>query len=125
MSDLEQKILKSHPPEAFLEEKFHSLGFEQLTDIQKKAMKYGEKDANFKIRNRASGFVYIREDIEPPLEVEEVALKAFKAFSLHFGAVDVIWTENTKKALVLEINTAPGLEGQTVVSYAEAIKEYL
>lgn len=97
----------------------------RIIDIQKKAMKYGEKDANFKIRNRASGFVYKREDIEPPLEVEEVALQAFKAFSLHFGAVDVIWTENTKKALVLEINTAPGLEGQTVVSYAEAIKEYL
>ncbi len=38
MSDLEQKILKSHPPEAFLEEKFHSLGFEQLTDIQKRAL---------------------------------------------------------------------------------------
>jgi len=38
MSELEQKILKSHPPEAFLEEKFHSLGFEQLTDIQKRAL---------------------------------------------------------------------------------------
>jgi len=38
MSDLEQKILKSHPPEAFLEEKFRSLGFEQLTDIQKRAL---------------------------------------------------------------------------------------
>ena len=37
MSELEQKILKNHPPEAFLEEKFHSLGFEQLTDIQKRA----------------------------------------------------------------------------------------
>ena len=37
MSELEQKILKSRHPEAFLEEKFHSLGFEQLTDIQKRA----------------------------------------------------------------------------------------
>ena len=38
MSELEHKILKNHPPEAFLEEKFHSLGFEELTDIQKKAI---------------------------------------------------------------------------------------
>ena len=37
MSELEQKILKNNNPEAFLEEKFHSLGFDQLTDIQKKA----------------------------------------------------------------------------------------
>ena len=38
MSELEQKILKSHPPESFLEEKFQSLGFEQLTEIQKRAL---------------------------------------------------------------------------------------
>ena len=37
MSELEQKVLKNHHPETFLEEKFHSLGFEQLTDIQKRA----------------------------------------------------------------------------------------
>ena len=37
MSELEQKILKN-PPKTFLEEKFHSLGFEQLTDIQKRAL---------------------------------------------------------------------------------------
>jgi len=37
MSGLEQKILKN-PPKTFLEEKFHSLGFEQLTNIQKKAL---------------------------------------------------------------------------------------
>jgi len=38
MSELEQKILKNPPLEAFLEEKFHSLGFEQLTDIQKRSL---------------------------------------------------------------------------------------
>jgi len=38
MSELEQKISKNPPLEAFLEEKFHSLGFEQLTDIQKRSL---------------------------------------------------------------------------------------
>ena len=37
MSELEQKTLKNLPTETFLKEKFRSLGFEQLTDIQKKA----------------------------------------------------------------------------------------
>ena len=32
MSELEQKILDNDTTEAFLEEKFHSFGFEQLTD---------------------------------------------------------------------------------------------
>ena len=38
MSELEQKILKNHHPETFFEEKFHSIGFKQLTDIQKRAL---------------------------------------------------------------------------------------
>ena len=38
MNDLEQKILRNHPIENFLEEKFRSFGFEQLTNIQKKAI---------------------------------------------------------------------------------------
>jgi len=38
MSELDQKILKNPLPKNFLEEKFHSLGFEQLTDIQKRAL---------------------------------------------------------------------------------------
>ena len=37
MSELEQKTSKNIPTETFLREKFRSLGFEQLTDIQKKA----------------------------------------------------------------------------------------
>jgi len=38
MSELDKKILNNNPTETFLEEKFHSLGFKQLTDIQKKAL---------------------------------------------------------------------------------------
>ena len=47
MSELEQKILKSPLTETFFVEKFHSLGFEQLTDIQKKALPiiYQKKDS--------------------------------------------------------------------------------
>ena len=37
MNDLEQKILRNPPIENFLEEKFRSFGFEQLTNIQKKS----------------------------------------------------------------------------------------
>ena len=46
MSELEQKILKNPPTENFFEEKFRSLGFEQLTEIQKSALQviYQKKD---------------------------------------------------------------------------------
>ena len=47
MSELEQKILKNHPPENFFEGKFRSLGFERLTEIQKNALQiiYQKKDS--------------------------------------------------------------------------------
>ena len=38
MSELEQKISKNPHAETLFEEKFHSLGFKQLTDIQKRAL---------------------------------------------------------------------------------------
>ena len=47
MSELEQKVLKSPLTETFFVEKFHTLGFEQLTGIQKKALPiiYQKKDS--------------------------------------------------------------------------------
>ena len=47
MSELEQKTLKNPPTKNFFEEKFRSLGFEQLTEIQKSALQviYQKKDS--------------------------------------------------------------------------------
>ena len=47
------------------------------------------------------------------------AIKAVELCGLYFGAVDMIWNAYKKQGYVLEINTAPGLEGQTVENYAE------
>ena len=56
MSELEQKTLKNLPTETFLKEKFRSLGFEQLTSIQKKASpKIFEKKDSLIIAPTGSG----------------------------------------------------------------------
>lgn len=94
-------------------------------DIQRKAKREGFPEANFKIRTLANGFIYRRQNVEIPQEVIEVALQTMQASGLLFGAVDVIWNNRREKAYVLEINTAPGLEGQTVKSYANAIRAYI
>ncbi len=86
--------------------------------IQRKARRLGVENPNWRVRNHANGFVYVREGVNPPQAVEEAAKKAFEATGLDFGAVDVIWNDKEQKAYVLEINTAPGLEGQTVTDYA-------
>jgi glutathione synthase/RimK-type ligase-like ATP-grasp enzyme len=97
----------------------------RVVDIQKKMKRHDIDTPDWTVQNLAGGFIYGREGISPPVCVPAVALSVFEEFSLDFGAVDIIYNKKRNKALALEINTAPGLEGQTVVSYADALKEYL
>ena len=92
----------------------------QMIDVQKKAKKRDAENVNYKIRNVANGFIYMRENVVPPDCVRDVALECMLHTGLVFGAVDVVYNEKNNRAFVLEVNTAPGLEGQTVQSYAEA-----
>lgn len=77
-----------------------------------------DADVNWQVRNLAGGFVYVREGVSPPAAVIDAARLALGATALDFGAVDVIWNAKQERAYVLEINTAPGLEGTTVEDYA-------
>lgn len=65
----------------------------------------------------------MREGINPPAQVTEQSLNAIGVIGLDFGAVDVIWNQQKQMAYVLEINTAPGLEGTTLENYIKAFKE--
>lgn len=90
--------------------------------VQRKARRNGAEEVNWQVRSHDNGFVFIRNNINPPSCVIEAALESFKASSLDFGAIDVIFNSQQEKAYVLEINTAPGLEGQTITDYAKFFK---
>lgn len=92
--------------------------------IQEKKAKVGFENTDFQIRNVDNGFVFARQNLgEISQDVIDQALKALKMVELDFGAVDVIWNERKKEAYVLEVNTAPGLEGQTVEDYKAMLEE--
>ena len=80
---------------------------------------------NWRIRNHSGGFVFCREGIDIPKKVTDQAVLALEVSGLCFGAVDVLWNARHKRAVVLEINTAPGLEGSTIISYQKFFKEKL
>lgn len=80
---------------------------------------------NWRVRNHQNGFIYIRDDIQVPQDVEVQALRAFEASGLDFGAIDVIWNGSKQQAFILEINTAPGLVGRSVQSYKAAFQSAL
>lgn len=76
------------------------------------------------IRNYQNGWVFCREDIEVPSCVIKSAQKAIAGLELDFGGVDVIFNEKQQAAYVLEVNTAPGIEGTTLDCYVRAIQQY-
>lgn len=92
--------------------------------VQRKARRNDTPDAsvNWQVRNHCNGFVFVRGDVNPPADVLGAARLALLATGLDFGACDVLWNEKKGKAYVLEVNTAPGLEGQTVTDYANFFK---
>lgn len=98
----------------------NGIGRTQLPIIseQRKVRRNDVAEPYWRIRNHANGFIYQRHDIVVPDAVRDVARRALGATRLDFGAVDVIYNTRQARAYVLEINTAPGLEGQTVVDYA-------
>jgi glutathione synthase/RimK-type ligase-like ATP-grasp enzyme len=72
------------------------------------------------IRSHNNGWVFCRDAITLSEGVKNEAVAAVKALGLDFGAVDVVFRNG--RAFVLEVNTAPGLEGTTLQRYADAFR---
>ena len=77
------------------------------------------------VRNHINGWIFCRTDIQEPAGLRELAIRATQALELDFGACDIIWNEHENMCYVLEVNTAPGVEGTTLERYATAIANYV
>jgi len=93
----------------------------KAVDFQQKRRRRGV-EVNPLIRSWDNGWVFCRDDVHTPDCVTSVAERAVRALGLDFGAVDVAYREQENKAYVLEVNTAPGLEGYTIEAYAREVK---
>jgi glutathione synthase/RimK-type ligase-like ATP-grasp enzyme len=102
--------------------------FGEVKTIQRKALPkdMAGGDVNWKIRNHANGFVFVRNEDRPiPEAVKAEAMKAYNSIpGLDFCSVDVIWNQHRGMAYVLEVNTASGLVGSTLDEYVEAFKKF-
>lgn len=98
----------------------------EVIDVQRKALRSDvDRDSvDTRIKSHDNGYVFIRRDITVPDDVIKQAKLAINCVpELDFGAVDIVYNQYHDKAYVLEVNTAPGLEGQTIESYAGAIRK--
>lgn len=99
--------------------------------IQRKAKRdnwqadYGHIPNGNHIRNFNNGFVFVRGDTNPYninyVPVITSACNALRALGLDFGAFDVL-VKSDGSHVILECNTAPGIEGTTLEVYAQALR---
>lgn len=100
------------------------VGSGEVISIQRKARRLSVPDdeVNWRVRNLDNGFIFARQGIDLPEGVADVAIKAVEALGLDFGAADVVYNSGDRRAYVLEVNTAPGLEGTTLTDYVNYFK---
>lgn len=91
---------------------------------QRKARREGHENPNWQVRNHHNGFNFVRGGVVAPVFVLDVASAALQSSGLDFGAIDVIWNERNQRAYVLEINSAPGLEGTTIQDYVNFFRSF-
>lgn len=93
-----------------------------VVDTQQKVRDPAQEPKSWKVRSHDNGFIFQRQNIVANNARDQLAIAAIKALDLDFGAVDIV-EDKHGNFYVLEVNTAPGLEGQTVVSYVQALTE--
>ena len=106
---------------------------DQLLDIQQKLLRRQDdagnpvnpKEVDWRLRNHTNGFIFARNNLNVHPDVIEQAKRAHQMTKLDFGAYDIIFNDTKKKAYVLEVNTAPGLTGQTLENYTKAFKDLI
>ncbi len=93
--------------------------------IEKKKVSSERRPYNFNpyVSSTSVGWVFTRGDVRDIPEVREIALKAVSTLGLDFGAVDIVFFDGLP--YVLEVNTAPGLSGTTLVKYANALRRHM
>lgn len=93
----------------------------KVVDTQQKVRDPSKVPLSWKVRSHDNGFIFTRNTLTADHARDQLALDSCNSLGLDFGAVDII--EDKHGGLyVLEINTAPGLEGQTITSYGNAFK---
>lgn len=97
----------------------------KVVAILEKRKKKGFENVNSKIRNTKNGYVFCRENVIPPEGIQELAIKAAKVSGSDFQGVDIGYNEKKNLLFVIEVNSAPGMEGTTVENYADAIIDYV
>lgn len=103
-----------------------NVAFGKVINIrQKRRRKDFDGEVNNLCRTHDNGWVYCSEGVDKDNEqLRHLALNSIHCLGLDFGAVDIIYNQHYNQYYVLEVNSAPGMEGETLNNFIEALKNY-
>lgn len=103
----------------------HICGDKVVAIVEKKKRHDHQGPSDSRVRNLANGFVFCQETTLTPAlkaKIEATSLAASKVCSQSFfRGVDVGYNQAKDDVFVIEVNSAPGIEGTNVESYKNAI----
>jgi hypothetical protein len=121
-------VPKTHEYRLHLARGLNHKGFTVMLVQRKVFVKTPERPAplDWKVRSHANGFIFqaypmVNVEMRVPAVVMEAAGRVMAGYfpDLHFAALDVMYHDKHRKAYVIEGNTAPGLENDTINVYAD------
>ena len=89
--------------------------------VEKKRKKEFTGERDTKIRNLANGYVFCQNVDNEPEGLRTLALRAARVSPSHFRGVDIGYNEKKNELFVIEVNSAPGIQGSNVTAYINTI----
>lgn len=102
----------------------HVFGDKIVQIVEKRKRVGWDADRDTRIRNTANGYVFCRTVDNIPDGLRELALKASKVTKSDFRGVDIGYNELKNELFVIEVNSAPGIEGSNVTDYVNTIIQH-
>lgn len=99
----------------------------QVIDVVEKRRRSGFQESgnyNRYIRSYEQGWIFARDGVVASEAVKAAAIKSVQVLGLDFGAVDIVINRDGLP-VVLEVNTAPGLQGTTLANYKRAVEQWV
>lgn len=93
--------------------------------VEKKRKKEWDGTQDTKIRNLANGYVFVQDVVDEPAGLRELALRAACVSPSDFRGVDIGYNEKKDELFVIEVNSAPGIQGNNIGKYLEAIVNHV
>lgn len=112
----------------FVETKYECRLHFVLGDIVRIFSKVPGNNSNidFPIRTTTFGWHYKLRDKDTKFsKAKDAAMKCAEIMGLKFGAIDMAWVPDEEKYIIWEVNTAPGLNTNTLQVYADKLREVI